>query len=192
MPLTLPTASRRGFLGFLLAAPAIVTAANIMPVKVLPSVLQGEFLPELLEPATVSEGLLTPSIIAREFARIVAQNLQRKGTRVEESSIFASVGVVQQKHVDFRYFSQDRKLSLDDFRTRLIEPAATTMADSIASDAAVIRTRKMDLPLDIFEAARESVNGVESRFVSDYNITVDEMISRFDISYSVESRRGLI
>lgn len=192
MSLTLPTASRRGFLGFLLAAPAIVTAANVMPVKMLPSVLQGEFLPELLDPAAVSEGLLTPSIIAREFARIVAQNLQRKGTRVQESSIFASVGVVQQKHVDFQYSSRDRALSLDDFRTRLIEPAADKMAEAITRDAAVIRTQRLNLPLGIFEAARESVNGVESRFVSDYDIAVDEMISRFDISYSVESRRGLI
>ena len=59
--------SRRGFLSFLLAAPAIVRASSLMPVKLF----------ELLEPEPlwVSSGLLTPSIIARETLAILESNL---------------------------------------------------------------------------------------------------------------------
>lgn len=188
MSLQLPSSSRRGFLGFLLAAPAIVTAAHIMPVKMLSSISENEFIPELFEPTS---SLLTPSIIAREFARIVARNLTNKGTIVQRKGIFKP-SLLQQKHVDFQFSSAERTLPLDQFCARIIEPAANVMAGAISYNAKAVRMYPLDLPSEIMEAAREQVNNVEVRLVSDYFIGTDSIIFRFDIQYSIESGRGVI
>lgn len=177
--MTLTQPSRRGFLAGLLAAPAIVQYGHLMPVKLPPL----ELLP--FEPWS-DEGLLPISWITREFARQVHNRLQAKGIRSETmTDQYYKIGNgLQQQHVDFEYSTIERHMTSEQFRDRVLAPAATLAANQIWPRGRTVVTADLELPANTMEAARERMGGVTARGVSDYFIGTDSIITRLDILHS--------
>ncbi len=150
---TILVPSRRGFLGLLAAAavaPAIIrTPGLLMPIK--PS----------LVPARVT--ILTPAMIAKEFAR----QLWNNGSRSITDPVLKADLI--QSHVDM----------IDAPTSENIRIAASIMS----SRAKTIALAPM-LPVGALAAAYETYEGVSVRYLADYNVREDMIVHRFDVLHT--------
>lgn len=134
--LIVPT--RRGFLaglGTLLAAPAIVRASSLMPVRDWKTYGSG--------------GRLSMEMITEEMSRLLKQWAWH-GSR--------PVTPTKQIMVDLQLNPADRLLSLEDFSRRILQPAAKCVGD-----VGVIVGAPREIPEGVEEGAlRSNVRGLEA------------------------------
>lgn len=147
--------SRRGFLAGILAigvAPIIVRAGLIMPIK-----------PGLVTSLTQ----LTPQEIATAFAK----EMYYAGAR-------RVVGVsLSQSHVDTVIPNHDYSLDIESFSNKHLKPMAQILAKYNPRIGG-----ELILPSCVAEAAIGAAGGFTVRYMRDYNINTDLMITRFDVA----------
>lgn len=149
--------SRRKLLGDLCTAalaPAILRSGIIMPIK-----------PGLVRlPEAESMVLATPQQIADTMAR----ELYLRGTQPIHR--WLHVPGINQSHVDFA----GTRPTLFDVKT----------ASSLLSYHVKTTGIAPELPRGVAEAAIGRHQGVEVRYIRDYDIYLDRFISRFDVTHS--------
>lgn len=147
--------SRRGMLGILGAGvgAAIIRPGILMPIK-----------PSLVLPA---QG---PYITAEMIATAFAQELYKYGARR------AVIIQPKQTYVNLSIPQADRTLPLEQFIERHIRPAACSMQASVRGVGS-----PLELPKGVMEAAQGLAGGFGVRYVQDYDIRTDSLLSRFDI-----------
>lgn len=156
--------SRRRFLGLaagLICAPAVVQYANLMPVQVF----------ETFGP----NGLLTVEMITQELSRVMSLQGANK------LSSLLTVRGQKQSYISMNYNKHDRTMSLEQYSTRFLEPAAGNLMRS--AGGASFGTEPLPLPRGVWEAAA-STRGIAVRTVSDYDIMTDSVFTRFDVTHN--------
>ncbi len=147
--------SRRGMLGIIGAGigAAIVRPGLIMPIK--PGLI--------LAPVGL---FITAQMIANEFARELYLAGARKSV----------VAIPSQSHVNMEIPTSERTLPLDQFTARHLRPMAVALAVRAKSIGG-----PLELPRGVHEGAIGTSGGFAVRYVQDYYIGTDSMISRFDV-----------
>lgn len=163
---------RRLFLlgsGALIAAPAVIRLAKLMPIVALTP-----------EQTFGPNGVLTGEMLAAEFSRQLKLHGARAGG-------FAGVAPgapltnrkLRQIHIDSEFSPVDMKMSLEDFSARLIAPQAKKLAQNFQPGEKIVSG--LLLPYNVMAAGFGRYDGIETRHVADYYIGVDKVINRFDI-----------
>lgn len=189
--------SRRFFLGGLIAAPAVVSLHNIMPVRRLPLATAAS-IEEAVAFGDDAGQLLPIDLITKEAMKIFRRKLEVMGTvpeLIEAGPMQLSKGL-RQSHVDLQFSTADRTLPLHDFKVRVLEPAMDCLAENVAGkgrNAVLSRLKmvEMEQPKNIHEVASVSDGAVRMRGLSDYFIGTDSIVTRFDVLYQDDGHRKL-
>lgn len=167
-------ATRRGFIGglsALFAAPALVRAESLMPISALETYGPG--------------GMLTPSMLAAEAARLWRERLRTRGLGfvpyVEDHGDLMNADT--QVACDFSHGTQDLMLSLQSFSARWLRPSAYALADAAPLNVQ-IAPRHMGQPRGLGFCEIVTVGGTVRLFRS-YDINRDQMITRLDTIYRI-------
>lgn len=157
---------RRGLLAGLFAPVVITTPGLLMPVSTLAFPTYGP-----------NGGLLTHSMIAREFNRRL-QAMVRAGFVPGGSPL-------QQSNVDMEISTMQLTLSMEMFSKRYIEPAASIIARQISENGGNLAIgAALPEPPGADYCAFSEKNGVMTRVVSAYDISIDARMLRFDVLHS--------
>ena len=159
---------RRTFLSgvaALLAAPALVRVQSIMPISPTETYRLG--------------GILTWQQIADEAARILRRNLSRR-TDVAGWGNAVPGGRNNQYHVDLGMSLVDITLPIQTFAARYLEPAMAGLADAIPSMTRVA-ANAIQVPDGISAGAISEGRGLGLRFVRDYDVRNDRVLTRLDV-----------
>jgi hypothetical protein len=165
--MTAPALQRRTLLQglvWLAAAPAIVRASSLMPIKSFETFGPG--------------GILTIEQITKEMARLLAK---RSIPPLYGSSDVDLLIGNNQSHVSLISSQQNRTLSLEDFSRRILEPAAKCLNGHVGSRH--IGSLPPEVPEGVIEGAAISRNGIGVRGVMDYCIEMDQVLLRLDVTH---------
>lgn len=156
--------NRRGFLGGLLAlaAPAVITTPGLlMPVSTWALSTYGP------------GGMLTTSMIVREFNRRLQNRVPAKINRGSEQSC-----------VDFNVGAADMCLSLEAFAERFIDPATANLADHILNNGGALSVGMELMPVPGWDMSTDNRSGVFARAAHGYDIWNDRSVMRLDVPHS--------
>jgi hypothetical protein len=168
--------NRRGFilgLSAALAAPNVVRAGSLMPISATDTYPIG--------------GILTPSMIAREMAGIMARGLRRHNDCVAFRGIPPKqFGTLMSQHfVDMAMGPADLTLSKQAYAERFLLPAANVLIGSIGRDRTItVDAPKLPHPASGIVAAAHTASDVGVRFVAGQDVWNDRSTARFDIMVS--------
>lgn len=141
------------------AAPAALTHAHVPPsIVVAPAVLSGHEL-------------------AQEFARL----LYEFGGRASSSPSLPLSAI--QSHISFPYIEAQRRMSLEEYSSQLLAPAAREMMENMVRKGVFLAAPPIPQPR-LFEKALASYGGIEARFVADYEMISDMVLQRFDVRHT--------
>lgn len=161
--------SRRGFLGVLagaLAAPLVVRAESIMPVRWVDM---------------ASKGPLTAAQIVREANRVLREVMATRD--IGPMSKLLTLSAPKQSGVDMMYVPGERDLPMSLYSDSYIRPAMKLLVSTLGVGVKIAGDG-LAIPPGVREAAHCSDGNIQVRLVQDYHIGADAFVQRFDIRHT--------